>query len=150
MPKVFVLTKPETAIDNGVVLHEVLTEVGQSLVGVMVVIQLSVKDKSFLRAAVYEGEEDQIMESLEKNDFVLVGYDRLTNVRDSVVFTDMNALSYESMVNFCMRFATKVGGDLLEGNRSPFPLKRSKNRRSKNTIGLGKHRGHNAEDLEEL
>jgi hypothetical protein len=150
MPKVFVLMKPETAIDNGVVLHEVLTKVGQSLVGVMVVIQLSVKDKSFLRAAVYEGEEDQIMESLEKNDFVLVGYDRLTNVRDSVVFTDMDALSYESMVNFCMRFATKVGGDLLEGNRSPFPLKRSKNRRSKNTIGLGKHRGHNAEDLEEL
>jgi len=150
MPKVFVLTKPETAIDNGVVLHEVLTQVGQSLVGVMVVIQLSVKDKSFLRAAVYEGEEDQIMESLVKNDFVLVGYDRLTNVRDSVVFTDMDALSYESMVNFCMRFATKVGGDLLEGNRSPFPLKRSKNRRSKNTIGLGKHRGHNAEDLEEL
>lgn len=150
MPKVFVLTKPEAAIDNGVVLHEVLTEVGQSLVGIMVVIQLTVEDKSFLRAAVYEGEEDQIMESFEKNDFVLVGYDRLTNVRDSVVFTNMEALTYKSMVNFCSRFATKIGGDLLEGNRTPFPLKRSKNRRSKNTIGLGKHRGHNPEDIEEL
>jgi len=38
----------------------------------------------------------------------------------------------------------------LEGNCTPFPLKRSKNRRSKNTIGLGKHRGHNPEDIEEL
>ena len=150
MPKVFVLTKPEAAIDNGVILHEVLTEVGQSLVGVMVVIQLSVKDKSFLRAAVYEGEEDQIMESFETNDFVLVGYDRLTNIRDSVVFSNMEALNYESMVNFCMRFATKIGGDVVEGDRTPFPLKKSKNRRSKNTVGLGKHRGHKPEDLEEL
>ena len=47
------------------------------------------------------------MESFETNDFVLVGYDRLTNIRDSVVFSNMEALNYESMVNFCMRFATK-------------------------------------------
>ena len=57
MPKVFVLTKPEAAIDNGVILHEVLTEVGQSLVGVMVVIQLSVKDKSFLARLPYMKEK---------------------------------------------------------------------------------------------
>jgi hypothetical protein len=152
MPKVFVLTKPEAAVDNGVVLHEVLTEVGSAIAGLMVIIQLSVKDKSFLRAAVYEGEEDKIMEWFETNDFVLVGYDKITNIRESMVFPNMESLTFETMLSFCSKYVSKIGGDVLEGKRSPFPLKKSKNRRSKNTVGLGKHRGseHSAEDLEEL
>jgi hypothetical protein len=139
MPKVFVFMLKEFADEYGVRIHKTLEKVGEAISGFMVLIHVvppTTKDLIYLQTAVYEGEEQEYMDVLAGGRLAIVGYDPVSKKRDAEARL-IDSFNENTLIQFCNKYLAMLPEEAQRG-RMPFPIKRA-DKRSKNTIGLGKY-----------
>lgn len=93
-------------------MHEVLDKIGKASKYKMVVIHVTPMpdELSLLQtAAVFDGEQEQVMEKLMKDEIVLVGWDPITEKRDFLVSTVEN-FEAPTIMNFLNSYLSKLPG----------------------------------------